>query len=503
MTTRIQAVTRAVGGKPRRARPASDTVAADSSLTPWVDAVPEGKRPVLVEVAPPKTTPFSVAQTILQPIIGPLETTLIVLIVAVFVLMQKEDLRDRFIRVFGSGDLHRTTIALDDAAQRLSRYFVAQLVINSTFGAVIGVALWLFEVPSPAMWGVLAGLLRFVPYIGALLAAVAPVALGAAIAPGWSTAIFIAVMFIAVETLVGYVVEPLVYGHSTGLSPVSVIISAIFWTFLWGPVGLVLSTPLTLCLVVLGRHVKALEFFDVILGDRPALTPVETFYQRILAGNPDEALAQAETMLGERPLLEYYDEVVLAALRLAAVDDAKGTLDEATILSMTATLLALINDLDSVIDAGINPVAASNAGRGIACLAGQGPFDDALATMLMQVLARGGHAARLVPHASASRGAIINLDLAGIDTIAISYLELSRSPARLRFLVRRLRQRAPNARIVVALWAEDEAGLAEVARRNEPGADLYVSTLRTDVELILHKSEALVTNPVGGLSAVS
>ena len=262
----------------------------------------------------------------IEPVLGPLETTVIVIIVAIFVLMQRDDLRDRFIRLVGSTDLHRTTTAMDDAGKRLSRYFVSQLGVNACFGLVIGVGLWLIGVPAPALWGVLAGLLRFVPYVGALLAAVAPLALAAAIDPGWRTTIYVALLFVTIEPLTGYVVEPLLYGHSTGLSPMSVIVAAVFWTWMWGPVGLILSTPLTLCLVVLGRHVKSLEFLDVLLGDRPALSEADRFYQRALANDPDEALDQAEKMLADRSLVDYYDSVVLPALKLAAHDEARGTI---------------------------------------------------------------------------------------------------------------------------------------------------------------------------------
>jgi hypothetical protein len=420
-----------------------------------------------------------VAKTILEPIVGPLEKTFIVLMVTIFVLIQKEDLRDRFIRVFGSNDLHRTTIALDDAGKRLSRYFIAQLGVNSAFGVVIGLGLWVFGVPSPVMWGVLAGMLRFVPYIGAVLAAVAPVALGAAIDPGWSMAIYIAVYFVVVESIIGYVVEPLLYGHSTGLSPVSVIVSAIFWTWLWGPIGLILSTPLTLCLVVLGRHVKALEVFDVVLGDRPALTPVESFYQRILAGNADEALAQAETMLADISLLAYYDGVVLPALRLAAVDDASGTINADRVAKMSRTLAIVTDDLSAHVDAQTieTTTDATSATPSIACIAGRGPFDEVVATMLCQLFEQRGLPARLIDHGSASRDAIGGLDLQGVNTILISYLEILGSPAHLRVMLRRLRQNAPHATITVGLWPQDEAALTDEAIQATMGANRYVGSL--------------------------
>src|SRR6185369_6296824 len=182
-------------------------------------------------------------------------------------------------------------------------------------------------------------------------AAVAPLTLAAAVDPGWWTAISVALLFVIVEPLTGYVVEPLVYGHSTGLSPMSVIVAAVFWTWIWGPIGLILSTPLTLCLIVLGRHVKSLEFLDVLLGDRPALSEVDRFYQRTLANDPDEALDQAEKMLADRPLVDYYDSVVLPGLKLAAADEARGTISRQRAAEITSSIFAIIGDLEEHVDA--------------------------------------------------------------------------------------------------------------------------------------------------------
>jgi predicted PurR-regulated permease PerM len=456
--------------------------AARAASSTGVTSLPTAglRRPIPVQVIQDSTSPFTIARTVLEPILGPLETTVIVLIVAIFVLIQKEDLRDRFIRVFGSSDLHRTTRALDDAGQRLSKYFLSQLAVNTCFGLVIGLGLWLIGIPSPAMWGVMAGLLRFVPYIGSFLAAVAPAALGAAVDPGWGMAIEVVALFVVVEPVTGYVVEPLLYGHSTGLSPVSVIVSAIFWTWLWGPIGLIMSTPLTLCLVVMGRHVKSLEFFDVLLGDRPALTPVESFYQRILANNPDDALAQAETLLSDRSLSTYYDDVVLEGLKRAVEDQGRGTIDDAIAVRMTGSILAVINDLEPTA-----PQRVPSIGRPtVVCIAGHGTFDHVVTAMLAQLLAQRGIATRLVPNAAVSRETILELDLVGIDVIAISYLELAGSPASLRYLVRRVRDRAPQARIIVGLWPQGEAALSDEAIQHTLGADRYVHSIAAAVEQI-------------------
>ncbi len=446
-------------------------------------------RAVPVQIVGGDTSPLSIAKTVLSPILGPLETTILVLIVAIFVLMQQQDLRDRFIRVFGSSDLHRTTRAIDDAAARLSKYFLSQLAVNTSFGIVIWLGLWAIGIPSPAMWGVMAGLLRFVPYIGAFLGAVAPAALGAAVDPGWTMAIEVIALFLIVEPIVGYVVEPLLYGHSTGLSPVSVIVSAIFWTWLWGPIGLIMSTPLTLCLVVLGRHVKSLEFFDVLLGDRPALTAVESFYQRILADNPDEAIAQAEALLVDRSLGSYYDDVVLEGLKLAVEDRARGTIDRAQAITMTRSMLEVIGDLNPRANQGAIAVPTR-----VACIAGRGTFDEAVSAMLVQLLAAHDVAARAIPNAAVRRDAIDSLDLSGVAVIAISYLEVIGSPAQLRYLIRRLRAQAPTARIVVGLWPQGEDALSDPGVQHTLGADRYVGSLTAATTDIIASLAAAAPN---------
>ncbi|RZL28703.1 MAG: AI-2E family transporter, partial [Sphingomonas sp.] len=477
--SRMASITKQLGGN-KSVAPAVASAGPSPNLDAARPATGGPRKPVPVEVVQESTSPFTIAKTVLAPILGPLETTVIVLIVAIFVLMQKEDLRDRFIRVFGSSDLHRTTRAMDDAGQRLSKYFLSQLAVNTCFGVVIGLGLWAIGVPSSAMWGLMAGLLRFVPYIGSFLAAVAPAALAAAVDPGWTMTIEVIALFVIVEPITGYVVEPLLYGHSTGLSPVSVIVSAIFWTWLWGPIGLIMSTPLTLCLVVMGRHVKSLEFFDVLLGDRPALTPVESFYQRILANNPDEALAQAETLLGDRSLTEYYDGVVLEGLKLAVEDEARGTIDKAGAAKMTRSMLDVIEDLAPRAKAE-TPVAGPVE---VACVAGHGPFDDAVSAMLVQLLGQRGSMAKIIPNGDVSRDRIATLDLTGIAVIAVSYLEVTGSPAQLRYLVRRLRERAPAARIVVGLWPQGEAALSDAEIQRALGADRYVGSLASAVDEI-------------------
>ena len=490
-STRVASITGLLGGSQPATAPVAPAVRPRGKT--GAAAVPGAgtqQQPLVVELATPESSVLAVARAVIEPVLRPLETTVIVFVVAIFILMQREDLRDRFIRLFGSTDLHRTTIAMDDVGHRLSRYFVSQLSVNACFGLVIGVGLWLIGVPSAALWGVLAGLLRFVPYVGPLLAAVAPLALAAAVDPGWSTTIYVALLFVIIEPLTGYVVEPLLYGHSTGLSPVSVIVAAVFWTWIWGPVGLILSTPLTLCFVILGRHVRSLEFLDVMLGDRPALSEVNRFYQRTLANDPDEALDQAEKMLADRSLVDYYDSVVLPGLKLAAADEARGTISRQRAAQMTRSMLAVISDLDEHVDAGDTrashprPIEGTATGL-VACVAGRGPFDYVVSAMLAQLLAQRGIAARRIPHTSVARETIAQLDLSTCKVITVSSLELGGAPAHVRYLIRRLRHRAPGATLIAGLWPQDDAMLNEASAQHALGADRYVASLRDAIDASL------------------
>jgi predicted PurR-regulated permease PerM len=474
-------------------------------------------KPMPVEVHQPEPTPVELAERLIAPIVDPLSTTAIVLIVTVFVLLQREDLRDRLIRLFGSSDLHRTTVAMNDAARRLSRYFLIQLGINAAFGIITGIGLLLIGVPSPLLWGTIGLLLRFVPYIGAPLAALLPLALAAAVSPDWSMMLWTAGLYAGTEAILGQVVEPLLYGRSTGLSPFSVVVSATFWTWLWGPIGLILSTPLTLCLVVLGRHVERLEFLDVILGDRPALTPVESFYQRMLAGDPDEASDQAEILLRNRPLSSYYDEVALKGLQLAANDAARGVLTEAQLDRIKASMQELIDDLDEHDDkdpetkealesattapsrgeqdiprhpapGSVAEDTLSPSWRGpapVLCIAGRGPLDEVAASMLSQLLHKNGLRARVLPHEAVSRVHVGSLEGDGVAMVCMCYLELGGAPSHLRYLLRRLRQRLPAARLLVGLWPAEQAILTDDRLRAAVGADVYISSLREAVEACL------------------
>jgi predicted PurR-regulated permease PerM len=419
--------------------------------------------PVPVEVRQPDPGALESLESLISPLLHPLATTGIIIIFVIFILLQREDLRNRLIRLAGSHDLQRTTAALDDAARRLSRLFLIQLLLNGTFGIVIGTGLWLIGVPSAILWGILAAVLRFVPYIGAAIAAAFPLALAVAVDPTWSMLLWTLALFLVVEPIVGHVIEPMVYGHSTGLSPVAVVASATFWTALWGPIGLVLATPLTVCLVVLGRHVERLEFLDVMFGDRPALSPPEIFYQRMLAGDPSEASEKAEEFLKERSLSSYYDEVALKGLQLAQADAERGALNHDRQTKIRDAVSEFANNIsdqedrspkvNSTTDAEVTsavetvtedapyenlPILSKEdlppewqGEHPVLCMAGRNLIDEAAAVMLGQLSTAHGLAARVEGAQALSTANVFRLETTGVAIVCLVYMDAS-GPSHMR-----------------------------------------------------------------------
>jgi predicted PurR-regulated permease PerM len=304
-----------------------------------------GPVPLPVEIHPTRTSPLQVIARVLASVWQPIASTGIVLVVLVFVLLEHEAMRDRFIRVIGGTNIRLTTAALNDAGERLSRFFVSQFAVNLGVGVTIGVGLALLGVPQAFLWGALATLLRFVPYIGVWLAALMATGLATAVDPGWSLAISTLVLFAVVELTAGQVIEPNLYGHTTGLSPLSVVVAAIFWSAIWGPLGLVLSTPLTLCLLVLGRHIRALNFLDLLLGESQALTLAQRFYQRALSGDADEILGLARGFLKRNSFAAYCDQVLMPALHLVSLDRDNGAITQEQLAKMRNVLVQVVSDL--------------------------------------------------------------------------------------------------------------------------------------------------------------
>ena len=336
-------------------------------------ASPAEQKPVLVEVRQPEPRGLELIATLVRPLLSPLTMTALVVLFLIFILLQREDIRDRFLRLAGTADLQRSTAALDDAGSRLSRFFLMQTLLNAGFGLIITIGLLVIGVPNAVLWGIFAGLMRFVPFIGSIIAAFFPIALAAAVDPGWSMAIATAGLFLVAEPIAGHVIEPLLYGQHTGLSPVAIVISTLFWTLLWGPIGLLLATPLTVCLVVLGKHIEALQFIDVLLGDEPALEPHERFYQRLLAGDDTEAADMAERQLKKQRLSACYDAVAMPALALAQTDAAQGKLSHDKQLEICDTVEEVVEDLSDHEDQ--EPEGSDEIARGTPVLASESLHD--------------------------------------------------------------------------------------------------------------------------------
>jgi predicted PurR-regulated permease PerM len=448
---------------------------------------PRPSQPMPVEVHQPEPGPLRSMADLVSPIVHPLATVGLIVIFVVFILLQREDLRNRLIRLAGSHDIQRTTAAIDDAAHRLSKLYLAQLGLNAGFGACIGIGLWLIGLPNPILWGVLAAVLRFVPYIGGFISAAFPLTLAIAVDPGWTMFAWTAALFLIGEPLVGHVLEPLFFGRSTGLSPVAVVISAAFWTWLWGPVGLVLATPLTVCLVVLGRHVERLAFLDVMFGSTPALSPPETFYQRMLARDPIEAADQAEDYLADNTLAAYYDDVALPGLRMAQEDRRRGALEDERVVAVRDAVADLVEDLTETL-----PVLREQSGPAeggpvtphapeswaeverVLCIPARTQLDEASALMLGHALSRTGLAARVENAGALSSARIVHLPAGDVDIVVLCSLDTA-SVGHLRYAVRRIQRRLPGVAVVLAAWDADAIGAERLA--SLLGPDRVVTTI--------------------------
>ncbi|WP_292588389.1 AI-2E family transporter [Mesorhizobium sp.] len=496
------------------------------------------REPIPVEVVSHEK-PLEVLQNLIGPLISPLGSAGLVIIVVIFMLMEREDLRDRFIRLVGYGDLHRTTQALQDAGKRVGQYLLMQLVVNIIYAVPITIGLWVLGIPNALLWGLLALALRFVPYIGPIIGALLPLFLALAVAPGWSLLLWTAALFIVVELVTGNVIEPWLYGSHTGLSPLAIIVAAIFWTWLWGPIGLVLSTPLTVCLVVLGRHVPQFEFLDVLFGNEPVLEPHARLYQRLLAGDPDEATDHAEEMLEDKYLFEFYGKVAIPALLLGEQDRERGVMDDAQRRQLADSAMTLVANLDDSAQqeaeeeeseqaaAADEKAADSKAGEknkaseknpgeakpaeegveeevdlpdgsGIAvlCAGGRGELDDAAAAMLAQVLEVQGASVSKASFTELEPLAIRRLDLEAIDAVVIGFLN-RQSTRHARFMVRRLKRIKAKLRVGIVFWSEvgngDVGAAAELA--STLNADFVAFGMIDAVTGALSKTTAVTLKP--------
>jgi predicted PurR-regulated permease PerM len=417
--------------------------------------------PLAVRIVPPAANGLDYLREMVQPVLRPLALTGLVLIFTVFMLAKRFDLRRRLLRLVGLGQINMMTQALDDAAQRVSRYLLMQILVNAAFGVLFGFGLYLIGVPTPALWGAVAGLLRIVPYAGTMIAATLPIALSLAAFQSWVPPLLVFLLFAGLEMVIANFVEPWLYGANTGISSLALLVSAIFWTILWGAAGLILSTPLTVCAVVLGRYVPQLSFLHTLLGDEVTLGPEAEIYQRLLAMDQPEAHAIVERFLKGKPLVELYDSVLIPALSLAEQDRHKGAIDTAREEFLFLSINEMITELSEYRLAQDPPAAEDAAAQSgppeqssarILCLPANDRADEVTAAMLAQLLEQAGHATLCLPVAHASLVEMLAmLEIKPDDVICICALPpYAFAPA--RAMCRIVRERFPKLKLVIGVW---------------------------------------------------
>ena len=439
-----------------------------------------------------KINPMGLVQDLIAPLLGPLGKAALVLLLVIFMLLRREDLRSRLIGLVGKGHISTTTRAMEDAGARVFRYLLMQLVVNVSYGIPVAIGLYFIGVPNAVLWGAFATVLRFIPYIGPWIGAAMPVALSLAVSPSWTMPLLTIGLFVVLELLSNNVMEPWLYGSSTGVTPIALIVAAVFWTWLWGPVGLILSTPLTVCLVVMGRHVPRLSFLSVLLSDEEALTPAEDCYHRLLTVGEQDELEFVEAYLKANSLMALYDSVFIPVIIATETDHRLELLDDEQRLLVEQSLRDIIEDLgalpqvESKID--VLKAAAVDAQQSIGparpfqvyCLPARADRDELAGAMLVQLLQEQGLAAQSAPGKLAVSELVDLVEKVGPDAACISVVSPS-TVIQARHLCVKLKARFPQLKIVVGLWGTTQGVTDATKRLRNSGANEVVTTLNDAV----------------------
>ncbi len=453
LLVKIQALPGSNGGLDRGVETVKELTDELAKASPGKAASPEITK---VQIVEPPPNIAQVVRGLFGPLIGPASTAAIVFVFVVFMLLQREDLRDRLVRLLGASEMHITVTALDDAAQRVSRYLSMQLFINSVQGAIVALGFYLIGLPQALLWGALTALLRFIPYLGPALAAAGPIVLSLAYFPGWTEPMMVIGLILVLEMISNNVLEPRLYGSSVGVSSFALIVAAVFWTWLWGTAGLFLATPLTVCLVVMGKYIPQLAFLSVALGDQPVLQASERFYQRLLANDPDGAQYLLDEQLRASSVPEVSDAVLLPTLRFIEHDHDRGAFDDVRRDALVARVDELVEDL---VDAEVLPSDAAALASPEVRLQVMGlPAADAADEVAAHLLAR------------CARAASVDVNVIGIASLKSEMVELAtQSPPDVffisaappnavlsaRYLCKKLRSRFAQTPIVVGLWGAE------------------------------------------------
>ncbi|HUS36422.1 MAG TPA: AI-2E family transporter [Verrucomicrobiae bacterium] len=457
-------------------------------------AMDAAKDPMPVEIRNPKPSSLQTLGAVSSTVFGPLTQAGVVIVMVVFMLAQKEDLRDRFVLLLGEGRLHVTTQALDEAGKKVSRYLLMQLVVNATYGIPVGIGLHLIGVPNALVWGLLATLLRFIPYVGPVIACTMPIALAIAVDPGWTMAAWTVGLFVTLELISNNVVEPWLYGSSTGVSSFAVIVAAVFWSWLWGPIGLFLSTPMTVCLAVIGRYVKRLRFLHILLADDPALNDEVRLYHRLLARKGDEAFDFVEAVMKKHSLAHVYSQVIAPALSLAEQDRHEGSLEEKTAHAVLELTKEVADGLAGATGCGLEPEHTEGSVTTL-CIPSNDEADEICARMLGCLLRRNG-----VIATATSATLLVNEHIEKIRESNPSLICISALPPaalrQARLFCKRVRAEFPQIKIVLGVWtaAPDREELSR--RLADAGVDQIVTDLNEAAQLIRSMVEAAMVEPV-------
>ena len=411
----------------------------------------QGPEPIQVVIADNGMGSLETAQTVFFSIIGPLASVLIVTIFLIFLLLEREELRDRFLKLASRGDLRASTEAMNEASARVGRYLLAQATISAGYGTLFGAGLFVLGVPNAVLWGLLASVFRYIPFVGTLMIATIPILLAVAVDPGWTMLFGVIGLYLVLEVVSNNIVEPRLYGTSTGLTPLAVLVAAMFWATLWGPIGLIVSMPLTVCIVVMARYVPGLGFIETILGSAPVLLPQERFYQRLISGNVEEATDLADREIEKDGIAAFYDDIAVPALRLAEADIAGDLADPSHRHRVVETLSEVLDDIaETVPDNGED-------GARIRVFGGKTELDQAMALMVAErVRARGFSAQVMAPVALRKEG-IAQIDLSQTEVACLCYLG-QKPDVYARYAARRLKRIKPEMVVVAGYFHPEYNG---------------------------------------------
>ncbi len=462
---------------------------------PLAKPVPSSTAPIPVTVVEPARGIPDLLNA-LGPVVQPLGEGVFVLVLTVYMLIKREDLHNRLLLLAGMGRLNLVTKALDDAGKRITSFLTMNFLVNAGYGLCFGVGLFVIGIPYATLWGVIASVLRFVPYIGTSIGVLLPFVFALGVYEHWGPALVVLALFAVLEFSVSNILEPWLYGSHTGISTLALLIMAVFWTLLWGWPGLVLSTPLTVCLIVMGLHMPQLSFLHILLGDQAQLAPEAKFYERLLAMDQAEARVIADGFLSDHPLAELYDVVLLPALSLAERDRHQGALDEvrATFVFQCANeLLAELAD-SAVLAPDNSPPNGAMVRKTfpVICVSTQDQGDEIAATMLAQLLEQSGNHTLQLPSSALSDEILARLAEENETIICVSSLPPF-AFAETRALCQRMRQRLPHNRMLVGLWdpALDAERIRERLSTCRP--DRVVTNLAQAVVQVREWQEQMIT----------